>query len=123
MELVCNPKGHAPVRRPNSVRRTSTLDSTWPDGHGTNMHIEGRCRDLITRADIADHEVARYDDMSAELNPERLIKNVRSNRVDLSALVGARGHSRTRHIGHHRSADKPCNARKKMRSQPLLHGI
>lgn len=91
MELVCNPKGHAPVRRPNSVRRTSTLDSTWPDGHGTNMHIEGRCRDLITRADIADHEVARYDEMSAELNPERLIKNVRSSRVDLSALVGARG--------------------------------
>lgn len=91
MELVCNPKGHAPVRRAHSVRRTSTLDTTWPDGHDGNLLIEGRCRDLVTGAGLESAEVARYDEMTAELNWERRILSVQNDRVDLSVLKGARG--------------------------------
>lgn len=91
MELVCHPKGHAPVRRTNSVRRTSTLDTTWPDGRSGNLRIEGRCRDLVTGSALDVAEVARYDAMITELDAERRIVSVTNDRVDLSALVGARG--------------------------------
>ena len=96
MELVCNPKGHAPVRRAHSVRRTSTLDTTWPDGHDGNLLIEGRCRDLVTGAGLESAEVARYYEMTAELNWERRILSVQNDCVDLSVLKGARvvGHLR-----------------------------
>ena len=91
MELICNPKGHAPLRRPRSVRRTSSLDTTWPDGHSGNLLIEGRCRDLVTGADLNEIQPARYDTMQAELNWERFIQKINCERVDLSALIGARG--------------------------------
>ena len=91
MELVTDPVGHAPVRRLNSVRRTSSLDTTWPDGREGNLRMEGRCRDLKTGAELNQHEVARYDAMVASLTWERLIERVENDRVDLTALVGARG--------------------------------
>ena len=37
-----------PARRPGSVRRTSTMLMSWPDGLGTDLHLEGRARDLLT---------------------------------------------------------------------------
>jgi hypothetical protein len=46
-----NPAGHAPVRRPGSIRRTSSIETTWPDGQGTPMHMTGRARDMLTPAD------------------------------------------------------------------------
>ncbi len=91
MELICNPKGHAPLRRPHSVRRTASLDTTWPDGLSGNLLIEGRCRDLVTGTDLNESQSARYDTMQAELNWERFIQRIHCERVDLSALVGARG--------------------------------
>ena len=91
MELICDPIGHAPVRRPNSVRRTSSLDSTWPDGREGNMQIEGRCRDIVTGDNLAEGRIARSDTMTARLNWERQILEAQSDRVDLSPLQGARG--------------------------------
>jgi hypothetical protein len=44
------PAQAAPPRRPDSVRRTTTIDSTWPDGMGTDTVIQGRARDLLTPA-------------------------------------------------------------------------
>ena len=41
----------APPRRPGSVRRTVTLDFTWPDGLRGDTVLDGRARDLRTNED------------------------------------------------------------------------
>jgi Protein of unknown function (DUF2889) len=41
----------APARRPGSVRRTATMDFTWPDGMAGNTVLDGRARDLSTDND------------------------------------------------------------------------
>ena len=43
--------GSAPPRRPGSVRRTATMDFTWPDGMAGNTVLDGRARDLRTDND------------------------------------------------------------------------
>ena len=40
--------GHAPLRRPGSIRRTTSIDSDWPDGLGQPWEMIGRARDLLT---------------------------------------------------------------------------
>lgn len=40
--------GHAPLRRPGSIRRTTSIDSDWPEGFGQPWEMVGRARDLIT---------------------------------------------------------------------------
>lgn len=40
--------GHAPLRRPGSVRRTTSIDSRWPEGQGQNSEMVGRARDVVT---------------------------------------------------------------------------
>jgi hypothetical protein len=40
--------GPAPLRRPGSIRRTSSIDSDWPDGFGQPWVMSGRARDLLT---------------------------------------------------------------------------
>ncbi|MFZ0251145.1 MAG: DUF2889 domain-containing protein [Acidimicrobiales bacterium] len=37
-----------PARRPGSIRRTSTMLMSWPGGLGTELHLNGRARDLLT---------------------------------------------------------------------------
>ena len=37
--------GPAPVRRPYSVRRTSTIETSWPEGWPGPMHMVGNARD------------------------------------------------------------------------------
>src|SRR5580692_4270894 len=43
-----DPVATPPVRRPGSVRRTSTMLMSWPGGLGTALHLNGRARDLLT---------------------------------------------------------------------------
>jgi len=90
-ELICNPAGHAPERRRHSVRRTSSLDTTWPGGREGDLHIEGRCRDLITGDALDNARIAREDTMRAHLGWDRVIHKIENDRVDLSPLLGARG--------------------------------
>jgi hypothetical protein len=40
--------GHAPPRLPGSIRRTTSIDSDWPDGQGQPWEMIGRGRDLLT---------------------------------------------------------------------------
>lgn len=40
--------GSAPVRRPGSIRRTTSIDSDWPQGYGQPWEMIGRARDLLT---------------------------------------------------------------------------
>jgi len=49
--LVRNPAGAAPLRRPSSVRRTTTIETSWPDGPDRPGLMVGRGRDLLTPAD------------------------------------------------------------------------
>lgn len=45
-----DPVAVPPARRPGSVRRTSTVLMSWPGGLGTELHLQGRARDLRTPA-------------------------------------------------------------------------
>ncbi|MET0577504.1 MAG: hypothetical protein ABW122_02510, partial [Ilumatobacteraceae bacterium] len=47
-QAVAGPAGPAPVRPAWSVRRTSTIDMTWPDGLGQQLRLDGRARDAVT---------------------------------------------------------------------------
>jgi len=40
--------GYAPLRRPGSIRRTTSIDSSWPSGLGEPWEMVGRARDLLT---------------------------------------------------------------------------
>ena len=40
--------GHAPRRRPGSIRRTSSIDTGWPNGFRETSEMVGRARDLLT---------------------------------------------------------------------------
>nr|WP_180203599.1 DUF2889 domain-containing protein [Pseudomonas sp. SbOxS1]NYU03329.1 DUF2889 domain-containing protein [Pseudomonas sp. SbOxS1] len=42
------PSGHAPLRRPASVRRTSSIDVLWPGGYGSAGHFHGIARDIYS---------------------------------------------------------------------------
>ncbi|MEE2664023.1 MAG: DUF2889 domain-containing protein [Myxococcota bacterium] len=43
---IHDPTSSSPVRAPNSLRRTSTIDMLWPDGLGRELTLRGRARDL-----------------------------------------------------------------------------
>jgi len=45
------PTTGTPARRPDSVRRTTTVDSLRPNGIGERLILRGTGRDLVTRAD------------------------------------------------------------------------
>ena len=88
-----NPHGHVPVRRPGSVRRTSSIDIIWPqDAPGTVMRVDGRARDLIT-PHSGEPSVAAEDVLSADIEPDRTISRIESlpSRPGIEGLVGARG--------------------------------
>lgn len=51
MVALNQPAGPSPLRRPGSIRRTSTIDTIWPDGPGKPMRMRGKGRDLRTHAD------------------------------------------------------------------------
>jgi Protein of unknown function (DUF2889) len=40
--------GPAPIRRPGSVRRTTSIDVHWPNGWGLASIMEGAARDILT---------------------------------------------------------------------------
>ncbi len=80
-----------PVRRPGSVRRTSTMMMFWPDGLGTDLHLKGRARDLLTPAG-GQPEVIRTSYLHAITGRERDIRSIRAQPhiADLDRLVGYR---------------------------------
>lgn len=95
------PLGPSPVRPPGSVRRTSTLDTRWPGGFGSGLHIDGRARDLYTPADGRPPLVVAEDLLRVRFTPaSRVIEEIESTpaRSGLALLTGARcgGGFRTR---------------------------
>jgi len=87
---VLGPVDGPPARRPGSVRRTSTLQSTWPDGILGAMQLAGRCRDLLT-PEVGDPVVLAQAEMVTRTQ-ERQIVAIEATPAppDLQDLVGAR---------------------------------
>ena len=47
-QAVNGTAGPVPPRRAESVRRTSSIDMTWPEGMSGPMIMDGRARDAVT---------------------------------------------------------------------------
>ena len=99
--LELYPKGPAvaaPARRPGSIRRTSTIDSVWPNGVEANREVVGRSRDLYTPLDGSEPKVIAEDALFATVAPDRGIVAMESvpPREAIQVLVGATGGSNSR---------------------------
>jgi hypothetical protein len=81
----------APPRRPGSVRRTVTLDFTWPDGQGGNTVLDGRARDLRTAADGTAAPLAEAS-LNLVSDPGRVVREI-SSVPGLPGLPGLAGES------------------------------
>ena len=85
-----NPLGHAPLRRPLSVRRTSSLQAAWPEGREGPMLLSGRARDLLTDGEGQARTLAE-DRLSVHVGRDGIIQAITSNRqarAQLEALIG-----------------------------------
>ncbi len=90
--IACQSAGPAPLRRPGSIRRTTSIDSDWPEGYGKPWEIIGRARDLLTPADGSvpvELGVAQYRIIAS---PAREILSIYAtpNHPRLQEMVGVR---------------------------------
>lgn len=85
--------GASPLRRPLSIRRTSSMDADWPEGFGTPTRIVGRARDLVTLREVSRPQVLAEDSLEIWASIRREIISIKtSRRNDIAqALVGERG--------------------------------
>jgi hypothetical protein len=67
----------APARRAGSVRRTATMDFTWPDGMEGDTVLDGQARDLRT-GDDGTTTVLAAASLHMVTDPRRVIKEVSS---------------------------------------------
>jgi hypothetical protein len=88
-----NPAGAAPLRRPHSVRRTTSIDVTWPRGGAGDMLFEGAGRDCYTGSEGAAPTVMATDTFVATLQQDRTIVDIDATppRANIKELIGARG--------------------------------
>lgn len=95
-----NPQGTAPLRRPGSVRRTSSIDMTWPEGRLGPMQMFARARDLLTPADGSAPRVLAQDEVEATLGWDRAIQKISSkpSRDDIQKLIGEKGGGKLRGV-------------------------
>ena len=92
-----DPVAVPPARRPGSVRRTSTVLMSWPGGLGTDLHLRGRARDLLTPAEGAPR-VLEAADLLAVTGRERDIQHIESDPplAALDRLLGCRAGGKLR---------------------------
>jgi len=88
-----NPAGPAPPRRPGSIRRTSSIDTVWPEGQAGTMSMVGRARDLVTSAGSGAPFICAEDAFAARLQGDRTIVEIEAtpDRPAIRGLVGVRG--------------------------------
>lgn len=92
-----SPRGHAPLRRPGSIRRTMSIDVEWPGGPMAPSRFEGRARDILTPVGGGDPVILAEDAITGHFE-ERTILDVESDppREDLASLAGERAGARLR---------------------------
>ena len=81
----------APPRRPGSVRRTATMDFTWPDGLAGDTVLDGRARDLRTNGDGTATVLAQAA-LRMVTDPRRIIREIGSS-PELPGLPSLAGES------------------------------
>ncbi len=86
-----DPVALPPTRRSGSIRRTSTVLMSWPDGFDAELLLRGRARDLLTRAD-GHPEVLARSELTAVTGRARDIQRIESDPAveGLDRLVGGR---------------------------------
>jgi hypothetical protein len=84
--------GPAPLRRPGSIRRTTSIDSDWPEGFGKPWEMTGRARDLLTPGDGGAPVVLAEAQFRMIVSPLREILEIEANppHSRLPELVGVR---------------------------------
>jgi hypothetical protein len=110
-----NSAGAAPRRRPGSIRRTSSIDTTWPDGRTGLLNMIGRARDAVTTLAGGGPVIRAEDSFTARLQWDRTIVSIDSDpaRPAIQRLVGARGG------GHLRKALDEVLPEERIRATPL----
>jgi hypothetical protein len=88
-----DPVGPSPLRRAGSIRRTATLDTSWPEGMGKSTRVHGHARDLYTPADGSTPRVLAEDwlEVSASAQREILYITTKPSRARAAELIGSRG--------------------------------
>ncbi len=83
-----------PPRRGGSVRRTTSIDMTWPDGIDQPLHLEGRARDLLTTT-AGEPVVLGAAALHATIGAERRVASIETvpARPGIEGLVGTQGGS------------------------------
>lgn len=106
--------GPSPLRRPGSVRRTMTIDVTWPNGKSGPGVYDGDCRDVLTPADGGAPLVLAEDTICATAD-QRTITAVSSttSSAALDGLIGVRAG------GHLRAALERVVPREKAAGAPI----
>ena len=84
--------GPAPLRRPGSIRRTTSIDSDWPNGHEHAWDLVGRARDLLTPFEPAEPVVLATGGFHILSSPLReiLTIDVEPTHARIQELVGVR---------------------------------
>ena len=93
------PGGAIPVRRPLSIRRTSSLDMFWPEGRSGMTHIAGAARDIFTDANGEIHilDYARIEAV-AKMTRELVRVDADSRDSRFAELAGVRAGGQLRGI-------------------------
>jgi hypothetical protein len=75
------------------VRRTSTIDMTWPGGFGTELRLDGHCRDAVTHATADPPIVVDEATATVGIGGNRTITSISAepDAPGLRDLVGCRG--------------------------------
>jgi hypothetical protein len=110
-----NPAGVSPLRRANSIRRTSSIDTDWPQGFGTPMRMHGAARDLLTLSDVSRPKVIAQDEVEIWASMRREITAISSSRLqDIAQLLIGR-----RAGGNFRQSVAALFAGEQQRATPL----
>lgn len=90
--------GPAPLRRPGSIRRTTSIDSDWPDGFGQPWIMTGLARDLLTPFAGDPVELA-HGGFRIRTSPIREILEISAtpDHARLADMVGVRAGGASRH--------------------------
>lgn len=92
------PSGHAPPRRPASVRRTTSIDVVWPGGYGSAGHFCGIGRDIYSDGPDSEPQTLALQRFEAVVSQEREITRLSTvpARPAIAALVGLNAGSQLR---------------------------
>ena len=113
-EPVRAPRVFTPPRRAGSVRRTMSIDATWPGGPEGHAHYVGRARDFVTQAAGDEPLIRRESSLLVEADARTILSAVSDPPLAaLQTLSGARAGNHLRSTLANRLPDE------KARGTPL----